>query len=243
MATTLLRNVLRCHKDMTRGICLINCVKTRRPFATVLNVELDQETSVKKNNLLDVYHKKRINDENAMDKLGHTKLKSFEEILKEEKKKIVVRFTETEVKKDVWSEKSRRAGAVGMKIGMSLLWRKNGRPVRVTLIQVERSPILYCYIAQDLSYGGNVLLLFYLSNEYVQASERSFSTSSYLCTKLLPLAYRRASFAKVVIWNLCLILCSLCAWCHKHVLRMYGREYDKNGNAKFKNLALPSKNG
>ena len=143
MATTMLRSVFRCYKDITRGICLINCVKNHRQFATVLNVELDQDSSLKKNNLLDAYHKERVNNEKTLDKLGHRKSKSFDEILKEERKKTVVRYTETEIKKGVWAEKSRRTGAVGMKIGMSLLWRKNGRPVRVTLIQVERNVIIY----------------------------------------------------------------------------------------------------
>lgn len=129
-----MRAVLRRYKDLPKGIT-VN-FQIIRPLATVVNIEAAQRSSTKSKSLLDVYHKKKIVEEERQAKLGHENVKNFEERHEEEMKKTIIRYTETELRSGTWTENSRRAGVVGMKIGGSLLWRKDGRPVRVTLIQV-----------------------------------------------------------------------------------------------------------
>ena len=143
MAATM-RAAYRCCSGIQKGIHQINNLKLTRSFATVVNVELEQKSAAKNKNLLEAYQKKRIVEEETQRNLGPEELKDFEQKLEEEMKKTVKRYTETELKKGTWTENSKRAGAVGRKIGMSLLWRKDGRPVRVTLIQVKMNQLLDC---------------------------------------------------------------------------------------------------
>ena len=141
MATTFM-NVSRCCNQVKRGRYFRTLFNAVRLFAVATNVDLDQKVTAKNKNLLEAYHKKRIIDEKTLNDLGPKQFKDLKEILEEERKKVILRYTETEIKQDVWTEKSRRTGAIGMKIGMSLLWRKDGRPVRVTLLQVQRNAIV-----------------------------------------------------------------------------------------------------
>lgn len=46
--------------------------------------------------------------------------------------------------KVAWTSGSKRVGAIGIKLGMSALWLKDGRRVPVTLVQV-RIDLLLCY--------------------------------------------------------------------------------------------------
>ena len=131
-------SVLQASRGLKQGVYLITVLRNSRNFATAVTIELDQKSGVK-NNLLDAYRKKRIIDETTLERQGPKKCKDLEQMLEKERKKVVARYEDTELQKGAWTEMSRRAGAIGKKIGMSLLWRKDGRPIRVTLIQVSRN--------------------------------------------------------------------------------------------------------
>ena len=115
-----------------------NVFLTSRPFATAVRVELGKQDETKHRNLYEIYHKKTIIDEKSDEKFGPI-LKDFETRLQEERQKDTTKELNIELKKREWTEDSVRAGAVGIKIGMTYLWSKDGRPTRATLIQVCQS--------------------------------------------------------------------------------------------------------
>lgn len=131
-----MRALIRTLREVQKGFTVPSNRQLIRPLSAVAYVEVKEESSKKNRDLLEAYHKKRIDDEEVQRKQGLAHVDCFEEIYEKEMAKKVIEYKETEIVKGVWTENSRRAGTVGMKIGMSLLWRKDGRPMRATLIQV-----------------------------------------------------------------------------------------------------------
>ena len=112
-----------------------NIFLTSRPFSTAVKVELGKQDETQHRNLYEIYHKKKMIDEQSDEKFGPI-LKNFETRLQEERQKDTTKELNIELKQREWTQSSVRAGAVGVKIGMTYLWRKDGMPTRATLIQV-----------------------------------------------------------------------------------------------------------
>ena len=115
-------------------------IKGRLPNVRILsnavNVDLGKKSGRENVNLFDCYFKRSIKEEQNVIK---TEIKDLTTRMEKERLKTISKYTETELKQGVWTENSRRAGLVGKKLGMTQLWRKDGRPVRVTLVQVLES--------------------------------------------------------------------------------------------------------
>ena len=174
-------SVLQASRSLKQGVYLLRVLRNIRDFTTAVAIELDQKSGVK-NNLLDAYRKKRIIDETALDGQGPTKCKDLKELVEKERQKVVARYKETELHQGTWTEKSRRAGAVGKKIGMSLLWKKDGRPIRVTLIQVSRNTfvqLLFFQTGDSLEQWFSTFLLEWISKATFQWLKEP---CSHICT-------------------------------------------------------------
>lgn len=135
------KDMMRVQWHILRKNNIRNSFLTIRSFATAVKVELGQGDETKHRNLYEIYHKKKIMDEQSDEKFGPI-LKDFETRLQEERQKDITKELSIELKKGEWTEKSVRSGAVGVKIGMTYLWRKDGKATRATLIQVRRSCVL-----------------------------------------------------------------------------------------------------
>ena len=129
------KDIMRVHWQILPRNNIRNIFHTTRPLATAVKAEFGKQDESKHRNLYEIYHRKKIIDEQSDEKFGPI-LKDFETRLQEEKQKDITKELNIELKKREWTENSVRAGAVGVKLGMTYLWRKNGKPTRATLIQV-----------------------------------------------------------------------------------------------------------
>ncbi len=137
------------HVQRTSRFCyhiLSNCqaskrILSARTLSTVTKVEIEDSQGKVKKSLYDVYLEKKAEREplrpRPITEEGPV-INDLATRMEEERKKIVKKDLDIKLEKREYTEKSVRAGAVGVKIGMSTLWRKDGKRVLVSLIQVVR---------------------------------------------------------------------------------------------------------
>ncbi len=149
-----------CHRVLQKYRSLTHLTPIRC-LSTVQNVQIDDSSSKNKQSLYDVYLIEKKSKERKADGPSQKKrdlTDDHDELMRrvaEERKKVVPKDLKIDLTKQEWTENSLRAGAIGVKIGMSSLWRKDGKRVFVSLIQVVYmlcfvmlALILVCYSYQ-----------------------------------------------------------------------------------------------
>ncbi len=150
-----------CHRVLQKYRSLTHLTPIRC-LSTVQNVQIDDSGSKNKQSLYDVYLIEKKSKERKADGPSQKKrdvglADDHDELMRrvaEERKKVVPKDLKIDLTKQEWTENSLRAGAIGVKIGMSSLWRKDGKRVFVSLIQaymlcfVMLTLILVCYSYQ-----------------------------------------------------------------------------------------------
>eukprot|EP00794_Sanderia_malayensis_P014152 gene14152-15629_t len=122
-------------------------ISSNRQLSAVTQVKIDSGGKVNKS-LYDVYleKKKRELGGKARPKKITYEQPEIDDVLaariEDEKKKIIKTDLNIKLEKREFTEKSIRAGAIGVKIGMSTLWRKDGKRVLVSLLQLQDCEVM-----------------------------------------------------------------------------------------------------